>query len=68
MTGEPLLLGDIGGTHARFALSEGAGLPQAQVLEVSDHPTPEAAIAAFLEEQAPERPPRRSTSRNRPAR
>ncbi len=60
MSQDLLLLGDIGGTHARFALSEGAGLPQAKVLEVSDHPTPEAAIAAFLEELAPERPPRRA--------
>ncbi len=60
MSGEPLLLGDIGGTHARFALSQGTGLPLARVLEVADHPTPEAAIAAFLADQAPSRRPRRA--------
>lgn len=60
MSQDLLLLGDIGGTHARFALSQGAGLPQAHILEVADHPTPEAAIAAFLKDQAPGRPPRRA--------
>ena len=43
------LLGDIGGTHARFALERpGLGLGDVAHLRTKDHPSLEAAILAFL--------------------
>ena len=51
MSESQLLLGDIGGTHARFALATptAAGYRQEQVLQCADFESPEAAIAAYLE-------------------
>lgn len=42
------LLGDLGGTHARFALLAGQEITHVQVLLVADHETPEDAIRAYL--------------------
>ncbi|MCM8626221.1 glucokinase [Accumulibacter sp.] len=43
------LVADIGGTSARFALLDDAGLPaQVRVLAVADHPGPAEAIDAYL--------------------
>lgn len=45
-----LLVGDIGGTNARFALVDGANqILATQTLKVSAYPTFEGALAAFLE-------------------
>lgn len=60
MSAEPLLLGDIGGTHARFAVSLGDGPEFLSVLSVADFPTVEQAIAAFLEELPAKRRPSRA--------
>lgn len=51
------LLGDIGGTNARFALADEAGLGDIAALKVEDHPDPQAAIRCFLDGAArmPER-------------
>ncbi|WP_303289297.1 glucokinase [Marinobacter sp. SS5-14b] len=45
-----ILVGDIGGTHARFALAKqaGGGLECIQVLRCADYSGPEAAIADFM--------------------
>lgn len=43
------LVGDIGGTNARFALWRDAQLVDVRVLATADHPTPEAAIRAYLQ-------------------
>lgn len=46
----PWLVADLGGTHARFALSEGGARPVAgQVLEAAAFATPGEAIAAYLD-------------------
>ncbi len=52
----PLLVGDIGGTHARFALvdSSGGAPQQTQVLHCANFAGPVAAAQAYLE-QLPER-------------
>ncbi|GGY04890.1 glucokinase [Paludibacterium paludis] len=43
------LVADIGGTHARFALSVAPGvLDRVQVLSCADHPSLEAAVRAYL--------------------
>ena len=49
--GYPLLLADIGGTHARLAWVAEASAPIAQVrtLPVAEHAGPEAAVRAYLE-------------------
>ena len=50
----PTLIGDIGGTSARFALVEGTGEPdRVRVLSCAAFPGPEAAVAAYLERIAP---------------
>jgi glucokinase len=48
---DPVLLADIGGTHARFAtLYPGQTVPaDIRVLPTRDHPSPAAAIRAYLE-------------------
>lgn len=47
--GRARLVADIGGTSARFALLDDAGLPaQVRVLAVADHPGPAEAIDAYL--------------------
>ncbi|MEN9868540.1 MAG: hypothetical protein RL748_4130, partial [Pseudomonadota bacterium] len=49
----PRLLGDIGGTKARFALETGAGQIQSvQVVLCQDYPTLQAAIQAYLHDPA----------------
>lgn len=47
----PLLVADIGGTNARFALVDGPDAPVRDVLkfEGADHRTPQDAIAAYLD-------------------
>ena len=42
------LVGDIGGTNARFALWQDNGLQAVQVLAAADYPTPQAAVLAYL--------------------
>ncbi len=56
----PVLIGDIGGTNARFALAEeGAAAPRrAARLACADHPGLAEAAAAYLARVAPEPPPR----------
>lgn len=44
------LVGDIGGTHARFALWRHERLESIGVMPVADHGTPEQAIGAYLAE------------------
>src|SRR5882724_4969525 len=45
---KPILIGDIGGTNARFALLADAGIGPIERLRTAGHPTPEAAIDRFL--------------------
>ena len=60
MSSEGLLLADIGGTNARFAMAE-QGRPGPVVhLSIADFATPHDAIGAALEQLAPVRPPRRA--------
>ncbi len=47
----PRLLGDIGGTNARFALQDEAGIGRVQVLRCADFPTLQRAMAHYLEQQ-----------------
>lgn len=51
------LLGDIGGTNARFALADEGGVGDIAALRVADHPDPQAALRSFLAgaERAPDR-------------
>src|SRR5262245_1770206 len=49
----PVLLGDIGGTNARFAVLVGGDLAKVEHVMVDDHPSFEAAVAAFLAGQRP---------------
>ncbi len=48
--GFPRLLGDVGGTNARFALQESAGAEPSQIVTYrgADYPTFESAILAYL--------------------
>jgi glucokinase len=46
----PLLLADIGGTNARFALASGEAIGPSVTLAVADHADPQAAIRAFLDQ------------------
>ncbi|MEX5590731.1 glucokinase, partial [Pseudomonas urmiensis] len=46
-----LLVGDIGGTNARFALWRDNQLHAVQVLATADYTSPEQAIEAYLREQ-----------------
>ena len=48
------LLSDIGGTNARFALLNDGVVGAVSVLAVADHPTIEAAVAAFLGDRRPD--------------
>ena len=50
MTGVPRLLGDVGGTNARFAwqASEGAPLRDMATIPTADHPSIAAALAHYL--------------------
>jgi len=54
------LVGDVGGTHARFAIAETSGhrtrITHAAVLQAADYPTGEAALAAYLKELKGPRP------------
>jgi glucokinase len=53
----PRLLGDIGATHARFALLDGGDITRPQVLMVADYESLEDAIEGYLREIAlPDRP------------
>jgi len=53
-----LLIGDIGGTHARFALadSEQVGFAQALTLQCADYLNPVAAMRAYLEQVSASEP------------
>ena len=42
------LVGDIGGTNARFALWKNQQLQSVQVLATADHASPEEAISLYL--------------------
>ena len=44
------LVGDIGGTNARFALWRDQRIEQIRVLPTADHARPELAIRAYLDE------------------
>jgi glucokinase len=57
-TDAPRLIADIGGTNARFALLGAAGPGAPHRVKLDAYPDIEAAIAAFLAEAAPARPPR----------
>lgn len=60
MTRNLRLVGDIGGTNARFALAELTGgapvVHEPEAYKVEDHPSLAAAIDAYLAEQGGERP------------
>lgn len=45
-----ILVADIGGTHARFALADQTGIRAEKVLKVADHAGPAEAVAAYLRE------------------
>ena len=47
------LLGDIGGTHARFALLAQGRISEVTTLDVADYSGPYPAMQAFLGRQAP---------------
>ena len=52
------LVGDIGATHARFALvRRGGPITSARVYELNDHPSLRNAIDAYLMEASPSAPP-----------
>ena len=55
---QPILVADIGGTHARFALSDGAGsFHDMRVMRCADFPDLAAAIEAYFEKISPEQRP-----------
>lgn len=57
----PGLLGDVGATKARFALTDSAGgIERQRVLACNDYPSLDAAIAAYLAEMGPVEPPRQA--------
>ena len=58
MSQDPVLLGDIGGTSARFALACGDEIQMNITLDVADHSTATGAIAEVLESLAKDRCPR----------
>jgi len=45
---KPALIGDVGGTHVRFALWQAGRVEAPRVLATGDYPGPEAAIRAYL--------------------
>ena len=54
----PRLVGDVGGTNARFALIDKAGtIARTRVLATEDYPSLGAAMAAYLALEAPAEPP-----------
>ena len=59
MTGPPSLIADIGATHARFALSDGADIYDEQVLSCADYPDISDAAHAYLRARAPDPAPDR---------
>ena len=59
-TAQPVLLADIGGTNARFALACEGELRQTARFLVADYPGPVEAIRDFLNEARPETEPRRA--------
>ena len=58
MSRPPLLLADIGGTNARFALDRDGEIEQIATLLVADYPTAAAALAAVLQELPADARPR----------
>ncbi len=59
MNAPPRLIGDIGGTHARFALLDAEQRPaRMRVLANEDYPSLAAAVAAYLAAEKPEPRPR----------
>ncbi|ABD90145.1 glucokinase [Rhodopseudomonas palustris] len=50
--GQPVLLADIGGTNARFALLRGGAIGAVMHLVVSDYPSFAEAMAAYLRKQS----------------
>src|SRR5262245_44825702 len=49
----PRLLGDIGGTNARFALSKDGAIQISAILTCNEYPDIERAVQAFLDLHAP---------------
>ena len=49
----PTLIGDIGGTQARFALAADGAYGQVVVLRVAEHATPQAAMRVALARLGP---------------
>lgn len=58
--GDPVLLGDVGGTNARLAIFAGGRLGPVTRFEVADHPDPAALLAAFIDRAAGSRRPRQA--------
>ncbi len=58
MSRDCVLLGDIGGTNARFAVACGREIANTASFGVAAHATPLDAIAGFLKDLPPERRPR----------
>ena len=50
------LVGDIGGTNARFAVADDGVVGEIVILPTKDHPTFEAAVRAYLSGRADQRP------------
>ncbi len=58
MNEDPVLLGDIGGTNARFALARNGKIEMVASLRVAEHRTASAALAAVLQRLPGARPRR----------
>ena len=58
--GQPVLLADIGGTNARFALADNGDIQQTGRLLVADYAGLSAAIRDFLDQAKPEITPQRA--------
>lgn len=56
----PALLGDIGGTNARFALAVDGAVGAIDRLSVAEFPNPAAALRAYLDRTRPDPPPDRA--------
>jgi glucokinase len=58
VSGDPLLIGDLGGTHARFSLigAKGGVLEEPLTVENRGYPSAEEAIASYLERVGVQRP------------